>query len=164
MARQSVVPSIRDEKLMPYLEQCRSRWDAQPPGRRTYTLPATADGKVNVRQLATELGLKPSQVQHFHNHAELADPVNEEARRQGLKEIGSRSQARPNGDLAVRGIGSSHEASGGSSELDRAMRLVSELQMALAEREMLIDRLRRENSTLHERQCFLEQHGFFIRT
>lgn len=163
MARPSVIPAIRDERLKPYLEERKAKWDAQVHGRRLPTLPATADGKVNVRQLVADLGLKPSQVQHFHNHRELADPVNEEARRQGLKVIGSRSRALADGVHADAESPIHCEGSGARRELDRMIKIVSELQMVLAEREVLVDRLRRENSALREQLRFLEQTGLVVR-
>ncbi|MTJ93600.1 MAG: hypothetical protein F8N36_12150 [Desulfovibrio sp.] len=90
MPAKSIVPTII-ALLEPYLDAKLAAFEAVPSDRRTPTLPATADGKVNVTGLVRELGLKPFSVQHFHRKRELFDAVNIVAEAMGLAPIGSRA-------------------------------------------------------------------------
>jgi hypothetical protein len=90
MPAKSIVPGIL-AVLDPYLENRLSAFEAMPEGERTPTLPATPDGKLNVTGLVRDLGLKPSDVQHFHRKRELFDAVNVVAEAMGLAPIGSRA-------------------------------------------------------------------------
>jgi uncharacterized small protein (DUF1192 family) len=86
----AVVPRIL-ALLLPYLEAKDNDWRDQPHDRRQITLPATRDGKVNVRALVREIpGLRPSDEQHFFNKPDLSGAVNVIAKAQGLACIGSR--------------------------------------------------------------------------
>ena len=100
MARPSIVPQLV-ALLEPWLEARMAEWDALPDTGREPTLPATDDGKVNVRALTLAVGLRSSQAQHFYLHPELAALVNAVAEAQGLRLIGSRSQVDAEDD-AVR--------------------------------------------------------------
>jgi hypothetical protein len=91
MARPSIVPDILAQ-LEPWLEARMAEFQRQPENRREPTLPATSDGKINVRELTLTLGLKRSQEQHFFNHAELRTVINAAAQTQGLAVIGSRAE------------------------------------------------------------------------
>jgi hypothetical protein len=90
MAQPSILPGII-AVLDPYLEAKLVAFEAMPESERTPTLPATPDGKLNVTGLVRDLGLKPSDVQHFHRKRELFDPVNIAAEAMGLAPIGSRA-------------------------------------------------------------------------
>lgn len=89
MPQRPVVPTIL-AALDPYLETKLAAFEAMPEQTRVPTLPATTDGKLNVTGLVRELGLKPSDVQHFHRKRELFDAVNLIAEVMGLAPIGSR--------------------------------------------------------------------------
>ena len=89
MARLSVLPRLMC-LLEAYLDHKASLWSIQPDEDRTPTLPATTDGKVNVRRLVEEMGLNATAEQHFYNKPELTRAVNLIASVQGLKGIGSR--------------------------------------------------------------------------
>ncbi|WP_374359903.1 hypothetical protein [Pseudoduganella danionis] len=91
MSRPSIVPQIKAQ-LEVWLEQRMAEWSTQPEQRRQPNLPATSEGKVNVRELTLALGLQRSQEQHFFNHAELRTLVKVAAEAQGLTAIGSRIQ------------------------------------------------------------------------
>jgi hypothetical protein len=90
MPAKSIIPAIL-AALDPYLEARLAAYHAMPEASRTPTLPATADGKLNVTGLVRELGLKPSDVQHFHKKRELFDTVNIAAEAMDLSPIGSRA-------------------------------------------------------------------------
>ena len=63
---------------------------AVPAGQRVPTLPATSDGKINVRVLATAIGLKQTQEKYLYERQELTSLINLVAEGQGLMPIGSR--------------------------------------------------------------------------
>ena len=150
MAKPSIVPMLV-EVLEPFLEDVQQDWLAN--GRAAPTLPVT-DGKVNVRQVVRMLGERDPRVvlhheQHFYRKAELRTAVNAVAEEQGLEPIGSRSPEEAH-DAARRRIG---KLSGEASELRQAM----------AEREAVIDDLRRENACLREQLSLLEETGMVVR-
>ncbi len=87
--------------LLPYLEVKDNEWRDQSPDDRRPTLPATRDGKVNVRGIVQELaGLRPADEQHFFRKPEIAGPVNILADVQGLKRIGSHALEKAEDDAA----------------------------------------------------------------
>ncbi|MEH3119629.1 MAG: hypothetical protein PGN25_19115 [Methylorubrum populi] len=88
----SVLPEIR-AAMEPWLAACIVAWQAQPVATREPTLPTTRDGKVNVKGVGRALGLRESQVQHLFRYAELRAALNAVAVEQGLKPIGTRSEA-----------------------------------------------------------------------
>lgn len=89
MPRPSVIPSIR-EKLEAYLNECESQYQQMPEGSRVPTIPATGDGKVNVRQVGQAIDLKVTQEKYLYEREELASLINLMAEGQGLAPIGSR--------------------------------------------------------------------------
>jgi len=89
MPRLSVIPEVRS-RLEAYLNELETKYLAQPEGSRTATLPATSDGKVNVRGIARELGLKITQEKYLYEREELSSLVNLVAEGQGLLPIRSR--------------------------------------------------------------------------
>ena len=143
------VPSIL-EKLEPHLEQIELTWSAQPEDDRRPTLPLTPEGKVNVRQLVRDLGLRETLEQHFFRKPELAGPVNALARVQGVKPIGSRLLD----DVADEGV---------RRRMGRNADEISDLRKALAEREALVEALRAENGRLKARLGLLEETGSMMR-
>jgi hypothetical protein len=90
MTNKSIIPEIL-AVLDPYLEKKLHEYDQLSEKKRRPTLPSTPDGKLNVTGLVRELGLKPSDVQHFHKKRELFDIVNVAAEHMGLAPIGSRA-------------------------------------------------------------------------
>lgn len=89
MARPSVIPQVR-VRLEAYLNEREVAYQAQPDQQRTPTLPATPDGKVNVRAVAEAVGLKPTQEKYLYERDELTQLINLMAEGQGLLPIGSR--------------------------------------------------------------------------
>lgn len=89
MPRPSVIPAVL-QRLEQYLEAREAEYLAQPEPERIPTLPATGDGKVNVRQLAAAIGLKQTQEKYLFERAELSSLINLMAEGQGLAPIGAR--------------------------------------------------------------------------
>ena len=150
MPRKSIIPEIL-AVLEPYLERMDTAWESQLEDRRQPTLPITSDGKVNVRQLVRELGLRETQEQHFFKHPELAALVNAVAVAQGVKPIGSRALD----DVADKVM---------ADRLRRVQTQSSDLAKILAEREAVIERQRREILSLREQLRLLEEAGMVLRT
>lgn len=150
MAQTSIVPKILT-LLEPYLERLDVEWEAQPAGLyKRPTLPATDDGKVNVRALTLCLGLRRTQEQHFYRHPELAFAVNALARVQGLKGIGSRVLDAIADEAVAERIGKIENRN-------------SNLSMMLSEREAIIERQRREIELLREQLRLIESCGMPLR-
>ncbi len=150
MPRPSVVPEIR-AVLEPYLERRHAEWSAAPSGARSPTLPATDDGKVNVRALTLALGFARNREQHFYNHAELTGLVNAVADAQGLRGIKSRNQSEAE-DAEV------------ADRFSRVQKERGDLARLLGEREAVIERQRREIAALREQLRLLEETGMVLRT
>lgn len=89
MARPSVIPQVR-VRLEAYLNDREVEYQAQPDLQRTPTLPATPDGKVNVRAVAQAIDLKVTQEKYLYERDELTQLINLMAEGQGLMPIGSR--------------------------------------------------------------------------
>ena len=89
MPRPSVIPAVL-QRLEQYLNEREVEYLAQPDAERVPTLPATSDGKVNVRQLAAAIGLKQTQEKYLFERAELSTLINLMAEGQGLAPIGAR--------------------------------------------------------------------------
>ena len=89
MARPSIIPTVK-AALEDYLERIQAEFLAVPEEKRVPTLPATPDGKVNVRALVQALALKQTQEKYFYERQELTSLVNLVAEGQGLAPIGSR--------------------------------------------------------------------------
>lgn len=90
MARQSVIPAVK-ERLELYLDERQAEYLEQPDGSRTATLPKTPDGKVNVRGIATAIGLRQTQEKYLFEREELSSLINLVAEGQELLPIGSRT-------------------------------------------------------------------------
>lgn len=145
----TIVPTIT-ARLEPWLEACMAEYLALAEPRGP-TLPATSDGKVNVRAVTVALGLKLSQEQHFYRHPELARLLNTAAEAQGLAPIGSRAQQ--NADDAVV-----------QQRISRTKAEASDYARALAEREALIERQRRRITQLEEMLRIRDETGMVVRT
>ena len=65
MPRQSVIATVK-AALEKYLERMRVAFVGVPEAQRTPTMPATSDGKVNVRVLATAIGLSQTQEKYLY--------------------------------------------------------------------------------------------------
>lgn len=89
MPRPPVIPSVK-AALEQYLERMQAAFLATPEKQRTPTLPATTDGKVNVRALAQAIDLKQTQEKYLYERQELTSLINLVAEGQGLAPIGSR--------------------------------------------------------------------------
>lgn len=90
MARQSVIPAVK-ERLELYLDERQAEYLEQPDGSRTATFPKTPDGKVNVRGIATAIGLRQTQEKYLFEREELSSLINLVAEGQELLPIGSRT-------------------------------------------------------------------------
>lgn len=90
MGRPSVIPQVR-ERLEQYLDELQRRYVMQDPERRVATMPATTDGKVNVRAIANAIGLRETQEKYLYERPELSSLVNLLAEGQGLAPIGART-------------------------------------------------------------------------
>lgn len=149
MPQQSIVPKILG-LLEPFLERLDEEWERQPEQDRCPTLPATDDGKVNVRALTKALGLRQTQEQHFYRHPELASAVNAVAYAQGLKTIGSRVLEDAYDDTVTE-------------RLQKVEARSSSLAKILSEREAVIERQRREIESLREQLRMVEDFGMPLR-
>ncbi|CAM8635791.1 hypothetical protein MCEMSEM18_03202 [Comamonadaceae bacterium] len=89
MPRPSVIPTVK-VALEAYLERMQSTYLEVPEEKRAPTLPATPDGKVNVRALAMAINLKQTQEKYLYERQELTSLINLVAEGQGLAPIGSR--------------------------------------------------------------------------
>lgn len=150
MARPSKLPEL-EALVSERLSDLDEEFERQPPANRNPTLPLTEDGKVNVRAFTVDVcGLPRSAEQHFFKKPTLAALVNAAAMRQGVNPIGSRMLS----DVADRGV------------RDRIARIKGERDdhaRTLAEREAVIERLRRENASLRERLRLVEETGMLMR-
>ena len=89
MPRPSVIPTVK-AALEIYLERMQAAYLVRPEEQRVPTLPATPDGKVNVRALAQAIDLKQTQEKYLYERQELTSLINLVAEGQGLMPIGSR--------------------------------------------------------------------------
>ena len=89
MARPSIIPNVK-AALEDYLERMQAAFLAIPEEQRTPTLPATPDGKVNVRAVAQAIDLKLTQEKYLYERQELTSLINLVAEGQGLMPIGAR--------------------------------------------------------------------------
>lgn len=102
MSRPSVIPEIM-ARLESYLNEKEIAYQQQIMDSRKATLPTTPDGKVNVRALAEEIGLKTTQEKYLYERAELTELVNMTAINQGLLPIGARVR-REMGSANIRSL------------------------------------------------------------
>ena len=146
----TVVPDIL-ALLEPWLASRIEAWQAQDTDGREATLPATRDGKLNVRGVAREVGLRPSQEQHLFRHPELRTILNVIAAEQGLKPIGSKPEA-DELDKEVAG------------RLRQIQARSSDLAKVVAEQAATIERQRGEIRAYRAQLGLLEERGQVLRT
>lgn len=150
MARRSVVPEILP-LLEDYIDKCAAEWEAMPLFRRCPTLPTTKDGKVNVRQLTRDLGLKPSSEQHLFNKKELKDVINLEAENQGVLPIGSRALDDEAADAVKNRLARmSSMNKKASDELIEALRRVDRLTEENRYLQIEVERLKAQINSIYE--------------
>ncbi|WP_457093237.1 hypothetical protein [Microvirga sp. P5_D2] len=148
MGRPSVIP-ILCRQLGDRLDQIITEWNVQAEGNRVPTLPLI-DGKVNVRELARQSGFEGSQEQHLFKNSELKSMVNAVALEQGVEPVGSRTEFDAEHPAVVKRF---RQAKADHSELGKVA----------AEREALIERLRRELASKDEQLALLESVGLVMR-
>ena len=146
----SILPELL-EALERYLDERASTWLAQPDGRRMPTLPATSDGKVNVRAVTLALGRPQSQEQHLFRRPELRAAINAVAIEQGLKPVGARIQAE-DVEKAV------------AARIRRTDMRSNELSKTVAEQASVIERQRRTIESMREQIRLFEETGQVLRT
>jgi hypothetical protein len=149
MSARSILPEIQ-AKLEPYLELLDRQWESQAEGSRTPTLPHDK-GQVNVRAITKALGLRQSQEQHFFKKRELTLAINELAKVQGLRGINSRELQDAEDRIHAE-------------RMHKVVQHNTDLSRALAEREAVIERQRREIEALRAQLALLEETGMAIRT
>lgn len=160
MARPSVIPAVK-ERLEAYLDELETAYQSQPEGKRKATLPATNDGKVNVRALAQAIGLKQTQEKYLFERDELTSLINLVAEGQSLLPIGARTMEVADKALKERLVQQAKTAKEDAQAATEAraaeQRLLDELCAAMTE----IELLRAENTRLHA-QLELIQAGMFV--
>ena len=104
-----------------------------------------------MRAVTVALGLRVSQEQNFYKHPQLRNAVNAVAEAQGLKPIGSRTST----DIEDNAV---------AAQFSRIKSDRNDLQRTLAEKEALIERLRREIESYREQLRLLEETGMLMRT
>jgi uncharacterized coiled-coil protein SlyX len=147
---QSILQPLLD-LLTPYLEAKVDEWLAQPEADRRPTLPATVDGKVNVRAVAEEAGIGIARVQHLFKRDDLRSAINAIALEQSLKPIGSRL---PSDDVEKEVAARMHRTDARANELGTMV----------AEQAATIERQRRQIDALREQLRAFEDTGQIIRT
>ena len=147
MGRPSVIPSVR-EKLEAYLDERETAYQSAPEEQREPTLPATLDGKVNVRGIAQALGLRQTQEKYLFERDELSSLINLVAEGQGLLPIGSRTLDAADKALklrlALQAKASKADAQAAVETRAAEQRLLEELTQALGE----VEALKAENMRL----------------
>jgi hypothetical protein len=145
----SVLPALLQE-LELYLDRQAAAWQEQDCDARVPTLPATSDGKVNVRAITLALGRPQSQEQHLFKRPELKSTINAVAIEQGLKPIGSRLP-----DDLEKAI---------ADRMRRTEKRSSEMSRLVAEQASVIEKQRRTIESLREQVRIFEETGQVLRT
>lgn len=162
MGRPSVIPQVR-ERLEAYLNERELEFLSQPEAVRSPTLPATPDGKVNVRAVAQAIDLKVTQEKYLYERDELSQLINLMAEGQGLLPIGARL-VQEAGDKALkeRMVRQAQTAKAAAQAAVEAQavhaELLDKLQAAVAD----IEALKAENARLHA-QLDAIHAGIFVR-
>lgn len=148
MARPSIIPAVR-ERLEQYLEEREAQFLAQAEGHRHATLPATSDGKVNVRAVAQAIELKQTQEKYLYEREELSSLINLVAEGQGLLPIGARL-LQDAGDKAIkeRLARQAQAARGAAQAAVEAQAVHAELLEKVRELSAVNETLRAENLRL----------------
>jgi hypothetical protein len=162
MARPSAIPQVRI-RLEAYLNEREVAYQAQPAGQRTPTLPATPDGKVNVRAVAQAIDLKVTQEKYLYERDELSQLINLMAEGQGLLPIGARLMQEA-GDKALkeRMVRQAQSAKAAAQAAVEAHAVHAELLDKLKAAVTDIEMLKAENARLHA-QLDAIHTGMFVR-
>lgn len=162
MPRPSVIPAVR-ERLELYLNDCEARFLAQADTERAPTLPATPDGKVNVRAVAQAIELKQTQEKYLYERAELSSLINLVAEGQGLLPIGARL-LQDAGDKAIkeRLVRQAQSARGAAQAAVEAQAVNAELLDKVRELSADNENLRAENLRLRAQLDAMDQ-GLHVR-
>ena len=148
MARPSIIPSVK-VALEEYLERMQVAFLAVPEEQRAPTLPATPDGKVNVRALAQAIALKQSQEKYLYERQELTSLINLVAEGQGLLPIGSRLLVDASDKvLKERLVRQAQSAKANAQAAVEAQSATGELLEKLKEAVMEIETLKAQNMRL----------------
>lgn len=162
MPRPSVIPAVR-ERLEVYLNDREAQFLAQPDGERAPTLPATPDGKVNVRAVAQAIELKQTQEKYLYERQELSSLINLVAEGQGLLPIGARL-LQDAGDKAIqeRLVRQTRAARGAAQAAVEAQAVHTELLEKVRELSADNEDLRAENLRLRA-QLDAMDGGLYVR-
>lgn len=162
MGRPSVIPQVR-ERLEAYLNERELEFLSQPDAVRFPTLPATPDGKVNVRAVAQAIDLKVTQEKYLYERDELSQLINLMAEGQGLLPIGARLMQEA-GDKALkeRMVRQAQTAKAAAQAAVEAQAVHAELLDKLKAAVTDIEMLKAENARLHA-QLDAIQNGMFVR-
>jgi hypothetical protein len=148
MPRPSVIPTVK-AALEDYLERMQVAFLSRPEAQRVPTLPATPDGKVNVRALAQAIELKQTQEKYLYERAELTSLINLVAEGQGLMPIGSRLLVEASDQaLKERLIRQAKSANSNARAAVEAQAATGELLEKLKDAVFEIESLRAENMRL----------------
>ena len=148
MPRPSVIPTVK-ATLEGYLERMQMAFLAVPDEQRVPTLPATPDGKVNVRALAQAIELKQTQEKYLYERQELTSLINLVAEGQGLLPIGSRLLMDASDKvLKERLVRQAQSAKANAQAAVEAQSATGELLKKLKEAVMEIETLKAENMRL----------------
>lgn len=162
MARPSVIPQVR-VRLEAYLNEREVEYQAQPEEERKPTLPATPDGKVNVRAVALAIDLKLTQEKYLYERDELSQLINLMAEGQGLLPIGSRlMQEAGDKTLKERMARQAQTAKAAAQAAVEAQAVHAELLDKLKAAVADIEVLKAENARLHA-QLGAIHAGMFVR-
>lgn len=162
MGRPSIIPQVR-ARLEAYLEAQESAYQAQPEGQRTPTLPATPDGKINVRAVAQAVDLKVTQEKYLYERDELSQLINLMAEGQGLLPIGSRlTQTAGDQALKERMARQAQGATAAAQAAVEAQAVHAELLQKLRDAAEEIEMLRAEKLRL-QAQLDTVHAGMFVR-
>ena len=143
-----VIPTVK-AALEGYLERMQMAFLAVPDEQRVPTLPATPDGKVNVRALAQAIELKQTQEKYLYERQELTSLINLVAEGQGLLPIGSRLLMDASDKvLKERLVRQAQSAKANAQAAVEAQSATGELLEKLKEAVMEIETLKAENMRL----------------
>lgn len=148
MARPSIIPTVK-AALEDYLERMQVAYLAAPEVQRVPTLPATPDGKVNVRALGQAIALKQTQEKYLYERQELTSLINLVAEGQGLLPIGARLLVDASDNaLKERLVRQAQFAKANAQAAVEAQSATGELLEKLRDAVLEIESLRTENMRL----------------
>jgi hypothetical protein len=162
MPRASVIPAVK-ERLEKYLEAMEKAYLAQPEAQRQPTLPATPDGKINVRAVAQAIDLKQTQEKYLFEREELYTLINLMTEGQGLLPIGSRvTQSASDKALKERMVRQAQAAKANGQAAVEAQAASSKLLEKLREAVQDIEHLKAQNLRL-KAQLDMMNSGLMVR-